>query len=74
MKRVIEIVILVALLAAAGTGCATVRPYEREKLADPIMERENQFAKQTLEQKFFSTREGSIGGANGIGGGCGCAK
>lgn len=55
-------------------GCASVKAYEREKLADPIMERQNQFAKQTLEQKFFSTREGSIGGASGIGGGCGCAK
>jgi hypothetical protein len=51
-----------------------VKSYEREKLLDPILERKNQFAKQTLEQKFFSTREGSIGGAGGIGGGCGCAK
>lgn len=67
-------VVLVVLLAVSGTSCASVRAYEREKLADPIMERENQFAKQTLEQKFFSTREGSIGGASGIGGGCGCAK
>jgi hypothetical protein len=31
-------------------------------------------SKQTLEQKLFSTREGSIGGGNGVGGGCGCAK
>ncbi len=69
------------LLAIAATvfvsvlcGCQTVKSYEREKLADPIMERKDQFAKQTLEQKFFSTREGSIGGAGGIGGGCGCAK
>jgi hypothetical protein len=38
------------------------------------MERESVFAKQALEQKFFLTREGSIGGSLGIGGGCGCAK
>jgi hypothetical protein len=31
-------------------------------------------AKQSLDQKFFTSREGSIGGADGIGGGCGCAK
>jgi hypothetical protein len=55
-------------------GCAGVKAFEREKLADPIMERQDQFAKQSLEQKFFSTREGSIGGGGGIGGGCGCAK
>ena len=74
MNKTLKAATLVVLLAACGTGCASVRAYEREKLADPIMERENQFAKQTLEQKFFSTREGSIGGASGIGGGCGCAK
>lgn len=62
------------LLACAGSGCAAVKSYEREHLSDPIMERQDQFAKQTLEQKFFSTREGSIGGGGGIGGGCGCAK
>ena len=51
-----------------------VKAYQREKLADPIMEPKNQFAKQKLDEKFFSTREGSMGGDSGIGGGCGCAK
>ena len=74
MNEILKRLVCVTLLGACATGCATVRAYEREKLADPIMERDNQFAKQTLEQKFFSTREGSIGGASGIGGGCGCAK
>lgn len=74
MKNIVIVAGIAALLAFSGSGCANVRAYEREKLADPIMERQDQFAKQTLEQKFFSTREGSIGGAGGIGGGCGCAK
>jgi hypothetical protein len=74
MKNVLVTSFAVALLAACLAGCSNVKAFEREKLADPIMERQNQFAKQTLEQKFFSTREGSLGGANGIGGGCGCAK
>ncbi len=64
----------IALATLVLTGCAGVKAFEREKLADPIMERQNLFAKQSLEQKFFSTREGSIGGGGGIGGGCGCAK
>lgn len=55
-------------------GCAGVKPYEREMLADPIMSPNAGFAKQTLEQKFFSTREGSAGGNTGVGGGCGCSK
>lgn len=62
------------LLVFAVPGCAAVKSYEKGKLADPIMERQDHFAKQTLDQKFFSSREGSIGGATGIGGGCGCAK
>jgi hypothetical protein len=73
MKTVVRFAVVV-VLGLYTVGCANVRAYEREKLADPIMQRQNQFAKQTLEQKFFSTREGSIGGGGGIGGGCGCAK
>jgi len=73
MKTLLQLILACGLLAVLE-GCAVVKGYEREKLADPIMERGNQFSKQSLEQKFFSTREGSIGGAVGIGGGCGCAK
>jgi hypothetical protein len=51
-----------------------VKPYEREKLADPIMNLDNGMEKQSLERKVFSTREAAIGGAAGISGGCGCAK
>ena len=65
---------LLALAAALLAGCAAVKPYEREKLSDPIMDPAGHFSKQTLEQKFFSTREGSIGGGTGVGGGCGCSK
>ena len=74
VKRVLLGILAAVTSAMVMAGCVTVRAYERESLADPIMERQNQFAKQSLEQKFFSTREGSIGGATGIGGGCGCAK
>lgn len=74
MKNTLSVIVALVVLSLSGSGCANVRSFEREKLADPIMERQDQFAKQSLEQKFFSTREGSIGGASGIGGGCGCAK
>jgi hypothetical protein len=73
MKTVVIAFLLLSASAVVG-GCASVQSYERERLADPIMERQNYFAKQTLQQKFFTTREGSIGGVAGIGGGCGCAK
>ena len=66
--------VVFAAAAALFAGCANVKPYEREKLADPIMDPGSRLSKQTLEQKFFSTREGSTGCNTGVGGGCGCAK
>lgn len=65
--------VLIAL-STLMISCVTVKPWEREKLADPIMEPRSNFAKQKLDEKFFSSREGSMGGSGGIGGGCGCAK
>lgn len=73
MQRVFSMGVLL-FLSLIIVSCAAVKPYEREKLADPIMDPGGQFTKQSLEQKFFSTREGSIGGPTGIGGGCGCSK
>ncbi len=70
MKTILFVLLSLFMLS----GCAAVKAYQREKLADPIMEPQSQMTKQKLDDKFFSTREGSIGGTGGIGGGCGCAK
>ena len=74
MKNAKTMLYSIILASVALTGCAGVKAFERGQLGDPIMERESQFAKQTLSEKFFLSREGSIGGTLGIGGGCGCAK
>ena len=73
-QRTVAAALLILASGSVLGGCMAVKATERGYLADPIMEREDHFAKQTLAQKFFSSREGSIGGAGGIGGGCGCAK
>jgi hypothetical protein len=71
-----------ALLAAlavptllAGSGCAIepwVKPYERERLADPLM----QFSRATLTERHrehvHAVREGARGAVGVQGGGCGC--
>ncbi len=59
-------------------GCAIkpiepwVKPYEREKLADPIM----QFSRDALAEKHrehvHQVREGARGATGVQGGGCGC--
>ncbi len=63
------------LITALQTGCAIqpwVKPYEREHLADPIM----QFSRNTLAEKHFEhvrdVREGARGATGVQGGGCGC--
>jgi Domain of unknown function (DUF4266) len=56
-------------------GCAIqpwVKPYEREKLSDPIM----QFSRAALADKhrehIHAVREGARGATGVQGGGCGC--
>ena len=67
----------VAVLIAAGclAGCASepwVKPYERERLADPIM----QFGRDSLAAKHTEhvrdIREAARGATGVQGGGCGC--
>ena len=63
-----------ALCLALGVaaGCATVKPYEREYLSRPSMDRD----REATEAKFYShvldAREGATGGVGTAGGGCGC--
>ena len=62
---------LLALALCAG-GCATVRPEQRERLADPSMSFEAASMGGRHEQHVVENREGSSGGGNARGGGCGC--
>jgi len=69
VNRLVRITFGVLLLNAA-IGCASVRPYEKEHLADPIMTQSQEEALREL--KWLEAREGSTGGAGGAGGGCAC--
>ena len=61
---------IVLLLLAAG--CETVKPWQREALADPIMQPgRNPISAAQLEHVYFS-REAASGGNSVGGGGCGC--
>ena len=68
---------LIAAVAAVAllSGCAIepwVKPYERERLADPIMK----FSRNGLADKHrdhvYDVREGARGATGVQGGGCGC--
>jgi hypothetical protein len=58
-------------LTSATVGCATVKPYERELLAQPGMNL-TPTGDAGAEQHMLESREASAGGFGGGGGGCGC--
>jgi hypothetical protein len=69
------ILALLAVAAALG-GCAPiepwVKPYERERLADPIMALDRNPVSGAYIDHVFESREGSRGASGSTGGGCGC--
>ncbi len=75
---------LLLALAAAGLalaalgGCAYkpiepwVKPYERERLADPVMKASLDELPGRQRDHIYTVREGSRGATGVQGGGCGC--
>ena len=53
-------------------ACATVAPYERESLARPDMQFAGAPELEGAEAHATEVREGSAGGFDAGGGGCGC--
>lgn len=63
------------LLMLVLSGCAPkpwVMPYERARLADPVMERERHPLSGGYVTHMHQSREGARGAETGGGGGCGC--
>ena len=58
------------LLLAGMSGCVTVKPHEKELLADPAMVYGSGGAADAQEGHVLTNREGSAGAAEGSGGGC----
>jgi hypothetical protein len=63
---------LTVLVLCALGGCATVAPYERERLARPDMDFGRNADAKAGEEHATAYREGSSGGMGASGGGCGC--
>jgi hypothetical protein len=54
------------------SSCATVKPWERESLADPIMIMNENPIDTGIKEHFLDYREGSEGATGAQSGGCGC--
>jgi hypothetical protein len=68
--------VLALAFASLCGGCAaskwTVKPHQRELLADRIMQLDAEEQERSAEDHILSNREGAIGGSGTSGGGCGC--
>lgn len=57
-------------------GCSNiqpwVKPYERDRLADPIMLWNRDAISSAFLDHVYESREGARGGTGAAGGGCGC--
>jgi hypothetical protein len=71
MRR-LAIVVVLGLVAASVGGCATILPFERERLSRPDMALGSSPELMQAEGHATEVREGAMGGLGGGGGGCGC--
>lgn len=74
LSRALAAGIASAVLLLSG-GCAIqpwVKPYERERLADPIMSLSRGSLAEKHREHVRDVREGSRGATGVQGGGCGC--
>ncbi len=61
-----------AALSACGPIEPWVKPYERDRLADPIMFLDPDPVSSAYIYHVYEAREGARGGEGTAGGGCGC--
>ncbi len=75
-SKTIAKIFLLAATVVATSGCSNiepwVKPYERDRLADPIMALEGDPVSASYLQHVYEAREGARGGEGAAGGGCGC--
>ena len=70
--RVLLSVIALAALSGCGSIEPWVKPYERDRLADPIMFMDMNPVSSAYIYHVYEAREGARGGEGVAGGGCGC--
>ena len=72
MGRTFLALVFIGGLSGCGNIEPWVKPYERDRLADPIMALDGDPVSTSYLQHVYESREGARGGEGGAGGGCGC--
>ena len=71
-RLLLSLKLALSLMLLVATGCATVKPYEREYLSRPSMDRDFEATEAKFYTHVLDAREGATGGVGTAGGGCGC--
>ena len=72
IRRLLPVLLVLLGLSACGPIEPWVTPYERDRLADPIMALDGDAVSTAYIQHVYEAREGARGGEGAAGGGCGC--
>jgi hypothetical protein len=72
MRKTICMFLLILGAGAAASGCVTINPWERGRLANPDMQFGGAEELAASEAHATEVREASSGGLDASGGGCGC--
>lgn len=66
--------VIVLLLSALGSGCAAtaVKPWDRDLLSEKKMQYNPHPMVHAVDEHIYFSKEGSMGGDDVGGGGCGC--
>jgi len=72
MKSGASLVVAMLLLAGCSGIEPWVKPYERDRLADPIMSFDRNPVSGSYIDHVHEAREGARGASGSSGGGCGC--
>jgi hypothetical protein len=73
--RLVRALLIVFCVTAVLTGCGVepwVKPYERDRLAEPIMNLDRDPVSGAYINHVHEAREGARGASGSSGGGCGC--
>lgn len=72
IKRMLNSVLISAIIMLNLTGCQQVKPWHRGDLARSEMQFNHDLMANTLDSHIYFSKEGSSGNAGLGGGGCGC--
>jgi hypothetical protein len=73
VSRGLRTLVLLAALAALAGGCAaTIKPWDRDLMAQGKMSFVPIPMERSVDDHIYFSKEGSTGGAGVSGGGCGC--